>query len=425
MSLPHVKYLLIGGGLASSAAAEAIRARDANGTILLVGQEISGPYHRPPLSKEYLRRQVPRSDLFIHKPDWFETNQVMLRTGRRAAQLDAPRKSLTFDSGEEFLFDELLLATGGSPARLDVEGADLPNVFYLRTLQDAERLHVMIDKAKSDGRPHESDGGRGHAVVVGGGLLGVEIAASLRGTGLAVTLLLASPHPWEKFAGDQTGGFLARFLQKHGVSVLPNSPPLRIEGDGRVQRVVCDGQTIPCDFVLAAVGMVANRELLRGTSIAAERAILTDEHCRTSAAGIWAAGDCAAIFDPLFGKHRLIDHWDHAQTVGALAGRNMAGANEPYRAVNYFFSDVFDLSLSGWGEARLVERRLLRGSPNPAAPDFLEIGVAPDGRIAQILAVNHRGEDEILRDLVARRFSVVGKEEQIRDPQIPLTNSLS
>jgi NADPH-dependent 2,4-dienoyl-CoA reductase/sulfur reductase-like enzyme len=422
MSNAHVQYLLIGGGLASSSAAEEIRRIDPRGSILLVGGEISSPYHRPPLSKEFLRRQKSRVELFVRPPDWFEQQRITLRTACRAAHLDATRMSATLASGEEISFDHVLLATGGSPARLQIPGADLPNVFYFRTLQDAEQLQTAIDKAKAEGRPHAR--GRGQAVVVGGGVLGVEIAASLSASGLAVTLLLARKHPWEKFAGENTGGVLSRFLINHGVNVLPESAPLRIEGDGRVQRVVVDGKVINADFVVACVGMLANRELLRGTSITAERAILTDEYCRTNVPGIWAAGDCAAIFDPLFGKHRLLDHWDHARVCGALAGRNMAGKSEAYAAVNNFFSDVFDLSLNGWGESRLVERRLLRGSANPDAPDFIEIGIGADGRVAQVLAINHSNEDDTLRSLVAQRTRIDGSEELLKDPKTELKDLL-
>jgi 3-phenylpropionate/trans-cinnamate dioxygenase ferredoxin reductase subunit len=422
MSIPHVKYLLIGGGLASSSAAEAIRQVDEAGSVLLIGQEISGPYHRPPLSKEYLRRQKPRAELFVSPPNWFEQQHITLRTGRRCAHLDVARMSATLDSGEEISFDQALLATGGSPARLEIPGADMPNVFYLRTLQDAERLQMAIDKAKAEGRAHER--GRGQAVVVGGGLLGVEIAASLSACGLAVTLLLATKFPWEKFAGENTGSVLARYLTRHNITVLPQSPPQRIEGDGRVQRVVADGNVVIADFIVAAVGMSINRELLRGTPITSERAILTDEFCQTNVPHIWAAGDCAALLDPLFGKHRIIDHWDHARVSGTLAGRNMAGRREPYNVVNNFFSDVFDLSLNGWGEARQVERRLLRGSANPDSPDFVEIGIAADGRIAQVLAINHSGEDETLRSLVAQRTPINGNEELLKDPATNLADLL-
>lgn len=419
MSNAHVKYLLIGGGLASSSAAEAIRRRDPEGAILLVGQEISRPYHRPPLSKEYLRRQKPHQELFTHEPNWFAEQHVELRTGRRASHLDTARRTVFLDSGEEISFDKLLIATGGSPRRLEIPGADLPNIFYLRSLQDVERLHHAIDKARHEGLSYAH--GRGRVTILGGGVLGVELAASMRQLGLTVDLIVAKNHPWHKFAGENTGWFLTRYLESRGVNVFIGRYPRQLEGDGRVQRVILeDGTTIRCDFVVAAIGMTVNKDILRGTPIAAEKAILTDAQCRTNHPDIYAAGDCAAIFDPLFGKHRVLDHWDNAIVTGRLAGGNMTGADEHYDAVNYFFSDLFDLSLSAWGEAKLVDRRLVRGVPGVESPDFLEFGIAADGRIAQILAVNHRGEDQILREMVRRRIRINGNEEALKDPAFPL-----
>ena len=415
----HVKYLLVGGGLASSSAAEAIRAVDREGSILLINSEVNRPYHRPPLSKEYLRRHKPRGELFAREADWFEKNHVALQTGRRVSHLDVSRMSAVLDNGQEISFDRLLLATGATAAPLAIPGALLPNLFYLRTIDDCDVLHHAIDKAKAEGRPHER--GRGRAVVIGGGLLGVETSASLAQLGLSVDLLLKHPHPWSRFAGESTGRFLSLYLQKHGVRVHPDSSPRRLEGDGRVQRVLLPNEsTVACDFAVATIGAAPNRELLHGTPIAAGRAILVDEHCRTNVPGIYAAGDCAAVFDPLFGKHRVLDHWDNAIVTGRLAGRNMAGIDESYSTVNYFFSDVFDLSLSAWGDSRHIDRRLLRGMPNVDAPDFVEFGVDADGRIAQVLALGHKGEDDVLKRLVGKRVKVNGNEEVLKDPKSDL-----
>ena len=428
MGVHHVKYLLIGGGLASSSAAEAIRELDPDGDILLISQEIVRPYHRPPLSKEFLRREKGRDDLFTHARDWFETRRIGLRTGRRAVNLDVTRAAVTLDHGETIAYDKLLLATGMAPRLLDVPGAALPNLYYLRTLEDAHQLQMAVDKAKREGRPHAAGartGPHGTAVVIGAGVLGVELAASLTQLGIHVDILCSQAHPWHKFAGEIAGRALSAFLEKRGVRVHANARPLRLEGDGRVQRAVLgDGQAIDCDFAVAAVGAVVHRELLRNTPIDAEKAILTNSCCCTNVPNIYAAGDCAAIFDPLFGKHRILDHWDNAALTGALAGRNMAGRAEPYSAVNHFFSDIFELTLNGWGESRLVDRRVVRtvGAMNGGAPDIVEFGLAADGRITQILALGHANDDEILRNLVARRLQVAGLEEKLKDPAMPLSN---
>lgn len=423
MNRLHVKYLLVGGGLASSSAAKAIREIDPDGALMLIGLEVNRPYDRPPLSKEFLRGQKAQAELYTLPEDWFEKNQVELRTGCRAAQLDPGRHSVLLDNGDHVVFDRLLIATGGSPKHLDVPGGSLPNVYYLRTIEDAGRLHHGVEKAMKEGRPHEK--GRGKATVIGGGVLGVELAASLTQMGLGVDLVFPSGHPWNRFAGETTGRFLTRFLEQRGVKVHSQCSVQRLEGDGRAQRVVLsEKQSLECDFVVPAIGMTPHKELLRGTSIAAERAILVDQHCQTSHPDIYAAGDCAAVLDPLFGKYRIMEHWQSAIDTGTLAGRNMAGINEAYSTVNYFFSDVFELALSGWGESRHIARRIVRGSPNLEKPDFIEIGISADGRVSQVLAINHTGEDELLKELVQRRLSVDGNEERLKDPQTELASLL-
>jgi 3-phenylpropionate/trans-cinnamate dioxygenase ferredoxin reductase subunit len=419
MSTLHVKYAVVGGGGAGSAAAQAIRRHDAAGSILLVGQEHSRPYERPALSKAYLRRQKTRLEIASEPVGWYSQRHIEMRTSRRVSHLDTARQCLTMDNGEEISFDKLLIATGASPKLLRVSGADLPNVFYLRTIDDCDRLHHAIDKAKAEGRPHPT--GRGRAAVIGGGLLAVEIAAALRQMDLHVELICPRLHVWGKYAGETTGRFITKYLESKGVIVHPESQVERLDGDGRVQRVIiAEGATVDCDFSVAAIGIVPNREILRNTPIAAEKAILIDDHCRTNVAGIFAAGDCAAVLDPLFGKHRILDHWSSARRLGDIAGANMAGVDVKYEGINHFSSEVFDIRLNAWGEARFVDRRIIRGTPNLEARDFAEIGVAADGRISQILAIGRTEEHEAFRRLTEQRVDVNGLEETLMDPESDL-----
>jgi len=413
MSRLHVKYLLVGGGLATSAAAEAIRAIDRVGSILMLGQEPLRPYHRPPLSKAFLKKQQPRIELFARDEDWFASQDVELRTGRRVAHLDVARRIAAVDSGDEISFDQLLLATGAVARHLTIPGHDLQNAFYLRTLGDAEMLQYSMAKAKNEGRAR--------ATVIGGGLLGLELASTLTAAGLSIDLVVGDEHPWSNIVGETTGRFLARHLQSRNVTVHLNQRPLRLEGDGRVQRVMLpEGDPIPCDFVVAAIGATVPRDLLRGTPIAAEKAILADARCRTNVENIYAAGDCAAVFDPLFGKHRWIDHWDNAQVTGRIAGTNMAGGDASYGVVSTFTSEVFDLNLTVWGSSKHIARRLLRGTPTADTPAFAEIGIAADGRVSQVVAINGGDEHETLRELVRARADVTGREDGLRDVTVNL-----
>ena len=233
---------------------------------------------------------------------------------------------------------------------LETPGADLPNLFYLRTLEDAAHLQHAMFKARKEGQPH--DKGRGRATIIGGGLLGVELAASLTQAGLHVDLAVSKGHPWSRFAGEATGRCVARFLENHGVTVHNADRAARLEGDGRVQRVILtSGKSIACDFAVAAAGIQIHKEILRGTPITAEKAILVDAGCRTNIREIFAAGDCAAIFDPLFGKHRMMHHWESAMQTGRIAGTNMAGGNARFESDSYFDSQVFELKIGVWGSA--------------------------------------------------------------------------
>jgi 3-phenylpropionate/trans-cinnamate dioxygenase ferredoxin reductase component len=425
MSDLHVKYLLVGGGVAAYSACAAIRQRDPHGAIMLAGQEINRPYYRTNLSKSFLRRQSGRSALFTAEPDWFAAHNVQLRTGCRALNLDAGRGIVTLDSGQAISYDKLLLATGCAPRALSIPGGTMANIFTPRTIDDFEQLHTAIDKARSEGHRHEGGKGRGLAAVIGGGLLGVEIAASLTQAGLSVDLIVAGRHPWMKFASEATGQFLAHYLIKHGIKLHESVRAARIEGDGRAQRVVLsDGRTLLSDLVISAIGTIPSKDLLRGTGIIAEKAILADEFCRTNEPNIYAAGDCAAVRDGIFGKHRPPEQWDTAAVTGSVAGNNMAGAEVKMSAVTSFVTEAFGLSARAWGQNKHLDHRLFRGTPNVESPDFLEIGLTAEGRVSQILAVGRAGagEESVIEELIRRRTNVAGKEEMLKDPATPLAN---
>jgi len=424
MSDLHVKYLLVGGGVAATEAARAIRQVDSEGDLLMVGQEINRPYHRPPLSKQFLRGQQSRESLFTAPSEWFVENHVQLRTGRRVSRIDTTRNAVTLDNGEGVSFSKLLIATGGAAAPLDVAGSQLPSLFYLRTLENAELLQHIIAKAAHGGQAHSK--GRGRAVIIGGGPLAVELAGSITHAGIHVDLVIAEEHPLRHYTGETTGRWISRFLESHGVTVHCSRRASRLEGDGRIQRVeLGSGETLPCDFVVAAVGVVVYKDLLRGTPIAAEKAILVDEGCQTSVRDIFAAGDCAAVFDPLFGKHRILQHSESAALTGQIAGINMAGGDAKFHTASYFDSEFFGFQMEVWGESRAVDRRIIRGLSGGDSPQFIEFGVAADGRLAQIITGARQDAKELFAGLIERRVSVLGKEEQLKDPTVALETVLA
>lgn len=426
MNSQHVNYLIIGAGLAGSAAAQAIRLRDPIGSITLVGQEINRPYHRPPLTRNYLLRKVARTGLITLPLGWYADNHVELSTGRRATRIDASRRAAALDTGSEIVFDKLLIATGVSARPLNVPGASYPNVYDLRTIEDAELIIHAIEHAITEGRLHDINnrtGGRGRVTVIGGGVLGVELAETLTIAGLKVDLLVSAAHPWAKFAGEQVGGAITRHLEKNGVTVHANARVSHMQGDGRVQRVYTDdGREVQCDFVVTAIGTVFNRELLRGTPINAEKHILVDDHCRTNVEPIYAAGDCAAVFDPLFGKHRVLDHWNSARLLGAIAGANMAGDDSAYNLVNHFTSEVFGKRVSVWGESRHVTHRHTR---RVEGETLIEFGVSATNKISQTLMLGgDKSYEGVLHEFVQKRLDVNAKIESLTDPAVDLKSLL-
>lgn len=427
MSNHHVNHLLIGGGISVSEAARAIRRLQPNASVMLVTREATRPYQRPELSRRYLRRELPREAVMTLPVQWFVENNVTLRTARRATSIDVSRHCVTLDTNESVYYDNVLIATGAFAKPLKVPGANLPGVHYLRTLDDVDRLHHVIDAAKLEGRSHdvvdarEGRRLRGRAVVIGAGVLGVETAASLRQLKLHVELVASHAHPWHSFAGESIGRCVTRHLETAGV-VVHTSPATAVEGDGRAQRVVLgNGTKIDTDFVVACVGIEQNRELLRGTPVAAEKAILVDPTCRTNVEGVFAAGDCSAIFDARFGKHVPATRYELAAHTGQLAGTNMAGGSERFSRVIGFTSLFLGKAFRSWGESRFVDRRVVR---QLTPTDLMEIGLDAEGRVAQVIAT---GEliDETSAKLIENRTNLTGREDTVRDPNVPLSQLLS
>ncbi|MFN4241656.1 MAG: NAD(P)/FAD-dependent oxidoreductase [Tepidisphaerales bacterium] len=447
----HVKYLLLGGGSAAASAAGAIRQRDPSGELWLVSNESARPYHRPPLARGYLRRELRLEDLFVHPGDVYSKWRVTLRTNVRALSLDVPKRSVTLSDGHVVLFDRLLLATGALPRGLDVPGAPgmpgtavaaavgaaggavggagsgagtgghaggLPGAMVLRTAADADRiLHAIDTAAAVPGRRTPV-----RTVVVGSTMLAAEVAASLSKLGLAVTLATSGVGVMAGLVGAAAERAVRRVLAGQGVEV-ETQPVTQLAGDGRVQRVVlADGRTLPCDVAVLATGFIPAKDLLRGTTIAAEKAILTNARGETSVEGIYAAGECAAMFDPVFGKHRVLDHWDVSVSRGLIVGAAMADPHDPgFLGVTVHRAELGGPDVSRRvvviGEPRFVRRHLARET----ASGVLEFGIDADGRVCSAVAVAMDADAEAAAQrLVRARLDVSGLEDALRDPAAEL-----
>jgi 3-phenylpropionate/trans-cinnamate dioxygenase ferredoxin reductase component len=330
-----VKYLIVGGGMTGDAAAKAIRAHDADGEITLVGEESHAPYARPPLSKGLWKGKDEAS---IDRGT--AEHGVDLKLGRKIVSLDLDAKQATDDSGATYTYDRLLLATGGTPRQFP----DAPEgVVYFRTLDDYRRLR----DAASEGK---------RAVVIGGGFIGSELAAALRTTGAQVTMIFPDPGIGARLFPAHLAAFLNDYYRDQGVAVLPETAVAGISGNGAFMVTTDSGSTIEADLVVAGLGIEPRTDLALDAGIPVDNGIPVDDHGRVAGRDdVFAAGDVARFPASVLGTEVRVEHEDHAKSHGAAVGANMAGADEAYDHLPFFYSDLFDLGYEAVGE---VDSRL-------------------------------------------------------------------
>lgn len=386
-------YLIIGGGLAAAAAVDGIRERDPVGSIVILGEESEPPYHRPPLSKEYVRTPTARRDMLHVKPErWFEEEgRAEVRTATRAVSLDAADRSVGLAGGETVAGERLLLATGGRPRTLPVPGVELEGVFTLRTVDDAEAIRAVARRSE-------------HAVLIGAGFIGMELAASLAAMDVSPVVVEQEARVWPRLLPPGIAEFIRSYLEERGVRFRLSSRVEALQGPARVRRVLLeDGVEIPCDLVVVGIGIRPNVELAAGAGLAVQDGVVVDKFGETSHAHIYAAGDVARFPDPVFGDACRVEHWDHAKAHGRCIGRNMAGDRTAYDHLSYFFSDVFDLSLNVFGRPAEADRTVVRGDVGTGRA---LVFCAAEERIVGVLAINAPDALDECRDLVRRRAAI-------------------
>lgn len=328
--MKHYTYLIIGGGMTADAAVHGIREIDHNGPIGLIGEEPHPPYNRPPLSKK-LWQGKPFESIWREA----ETRDVGLHLGRKAQTLDHLNKRVTDDYGDEYTFDKLLLATGGTPRRLPFNDDRL---IHFRTLDDYLMLRKLTENYS-------------HFVVIGGGFIGSEVAAALTMNDKDVTMIFPEDGIGSRLFPRELSQFLNDYYLQKGVKVLTGKSVTDLDERGE-QLVVTTGRgkDILVDGVVAGIGIVPNIELALQAELTVENGIVVDEFLRTRHPDIYAAGDVAAFYNPALGKRIRVEHEDNANSMGKQAGRNMAGAAEPYHHLPYFYSDLFEFGYEAVGE---------------------------------------------------------------------------
>ncbi len=384
-------YVIIGAGLTGARAVDGIREVDNKGRILLFGEEKHLPYERPDLTKKLWFGKKTLDQLFVHDREYYESNGVELALSNRVMAIDEKQKTVVDAVGEAHHYGKLLLATGGIPRSLPLPGSDLEGICYYRYLDDYVRIHSEAGEGKS-------------AVVIGGGFIGSEIAAALNLHSVSVTMIFPTPYIVDRVFPPYLGYAIQDHYRERGVTVLAGDAPTAFEKrDGHFITTTQAGRTLESDMLIIGVGMMPATQLAEDVGLRIENGIVVNEFLQTSSPDIYAAGDTASFPYQALGRQMRVEHWDNAMAQGKSAGRNMAGAHEPYTHMPYFFSDLFEFGYEAVGD---VDSRLETYADWQKENDTGVVYYLEDSKIRGMMMCNVWDKVDVARDMIRRGESV-------------------
>jgi 3-phenylpropionate/trans-cinnamate dioxygenase ferredoxin reductase subunit len=404
--------IIIGAGHAGGELAIALRNEGWEGRILLLGEEAHLPYHRPPLSKAYLAGSVEKSSLSIRPQMAYDKANVEFFGGVRVLRIDRANKRLELADGKQLAYDKLAIATGGRPRPLSVPNAAAAercaNFHYLRTLDDVELIRAQMAAGK-------------RLAIVGGGYIGLEVAAAAVAQGLQVTVLEALPRVLQRVTAAELSAYYERKHREAGVDIRTNVQVADLEVIGEtVSAVICaDGSRLETDLVVVGIGLIANTELAAEAGLEVDNGILVNEYAQTSDPDIHAAGDCTNHPNPLLGRRLRLESVPNALEQSRVAAAGMAGKLKAYASVPWFWSDQYELKLKMVGLSEGFERLVLRGEPQT---DSFSAFYLKDGKVLAADTVNRPQDFIAAKRLVAEGIAVTA--EQLADDSRPLKELL-
>ena len=394
--------VIVGGGHAAGQAAASLRQLGYDGGIVVVGEEPHVPYQRPPLSKQYLAGEYGLEKVHLRPAAFYATKNIEVRSGIRVAGVDAKARTVVCANGETLGYEKLLLATGARPRRLDVPGSDLPGVHYLRSIAD-------VNAIREDFKP-----GR-RIAIVGGGYIGLEVAAVAVGQGLEATVLEMEERILKRVATPRLSAFYAALHARHGVTIRCGARVTAFLGEDRLQAVAsADGERVAADLAVVGVGIAPNVELAANAGLRCDDGIVVDEYTRTSDPDIHAVGDCTKHPNALLGRRLRLESVPNAMEQSRTAAAYLAGEPAPYASMPWFWSDQYDLKLQIVGFPGEDDDCVLRG--DEAAGQFARFYFR-DGALAAAEAVNRPREFMAARQLVGKTVRDV---ERLADPATDL-----
>lgn len=381
--------MVIGASLAGARAVETLRADGFDGRVVLVGAEHRLPYDRPPLSKEVLTGQKNPDETRIHPAKFYSDNEIELLLGTRATRIDAPGQRVELVGGQTIDADKVLICTGVTPRRPEIPGIGLDGVYYLRTVDDAISIRERI-------------GSQSSVVILGGGLIGMELAASARACGAAVTVLERDAGVLRRVLATTIGERLARMHMGCGVEIRMNAKIDAIEGDGHVRRIrMADGSVVDADLVLVGIGATPAVDIAEASGIEVDNGIVVDEFCATSMPNVYAAGDVTNHPNRTAGGRVRLEHWQNAQNQGIAAAHSMVGRGAPYHDVPWFWSDQGETNIQVAGCPHRADRVVWRGDP-----DSLEFSAfhLKEGVLVGAVGINKRRDVRMAMSLIDKQM---------------------
>jgi 3-phenylpropionate/trans-cinnamate dioxygenase ferredoxin reductase component len=399
-------FVIAGGGLAGAKAAEALREQGFGGRIVLAAQEDIRPYERPPLSKDYLQGKTGREEIFVHSPDWYDTNRVELLLGTAVTGIDPGRHEVTLSDGAHLAYGKLLLATGSVPRRLPLPGADADSVLYLRRAADSDRIRDTFATAS-------------RVLIIGAGWIGLEVAAAARLAGVEVTILETAHLPLLHVLGPQVAPVFAGLHREHGVNLRlgVRVGEITTSGGKATGARLADGTALGADAVIVGIGAAPQTQLAEAAGLEVRNGVVTDASLRTSDPDIYAAGDIANAFHPLLGTHIRVEHWANALHQPETAAAAMLGRDAAYDRVPYFYTDQYDLGMeyAGYAGPGGYDEVVFRGDAGKR--EFIAFWLS-GGRVVAGMNVNIWDINDEIQDLI--RSGQPADPARLADPAVPL-----
>lgn len=402
--------IIVGAGQAAATAIEALRREGYTGSLVLIGDEPLLPYSRPPLSKKYLAGDLAEERLFLKPRSFYDSHQVELRLGARVTALDAAARSIVLDDGSVLAYDRLLMATGAAPRTVQVAGHDLAGIHYLRSVADVAGL-------RADLRP----GAR--IVIVGGGYIGLEVAATCRALGLEVDVLEMAERVMNRVVAPEVSAFFSAEHARHGVRLATGRLLAGFEGDGagRCRAVhTLDGGVFPADLVLVGIGATPNAALAEAAGLAVENGIAVDGECRSSDPHIWAVGDCCSQTSLHYGRRIRLESVDNAFEQAKTAAASMVGKPVQHDRIPWFWSDQYDLKLMIVGLNLDYDLGVLRGDPTTRSFSYCYLR---GDQLLALDAVNQMKDYMAAKKIIQERLRL--SPARLADPTVPLREAIA